>query len=435
MTAATLNWASQLYKIQDKNALEFFTDVFLSGSIEDLWDAKKLETRLVESWFKGAKVVPRLDSDLVNRLQKELDAFPSTLRGIADVSFSKELTRDRESEWNDGYYQKGEEPSFEGPDRWVETVSFALYNARVGTPVYQGIGAVWNALRERLRHPEYLFQIGSIYDDENDGDDPKDILLSKELKGLLKTKPKNISSENEEKVRGSNGVYYSSSTWSTEFYANWEAIQSDHQVVERLKVQSHWYDKVEKAKFIFGEDVDEIIKRISSTPVPDGEYEGNPLHSVPKIIQEIEKEHSISADAAALYLQIAALPFPSDANIRLWNGWKKKQHDLAIAELVKVKIVVEAKRAKANRTIFIPGPWEPKQWNKPIESWKFKHLGWIDKEGEVDPYHRPFSFVILTPPHVLFEKTWARIQSGDAPGFEEPPKRNQSGLRKPRKSR
>ncbi len=50
-----------------------------------------------------------------------------------------------------------------------------------------------------------------------------------------------------------------------------------------------------------------------------------PLHSVPALVAECSKKLQVDEMAAALYLQILALPDPTSANIKLWNGWNAKQ--------------------------------------------------------------------------------------------------------------
>lgn len=65
----------------------------------------------------------------------------------------------------------------------------------------------------------------------------------------------------------------------------------------------------------------------------------------------------MGADAAALYLQPTAPAAPIDRNVRRWNGWTTKHHAEVRAELLGTGAVVEAKRARAVRNLFLPGEW------------------------------------------------------------------------------
>lgn len=108
---------------------------------------------------------------------------------------------------------------------------------------------------------------------------------------------------------------------------------------------------------------------------------------------------------------------PSDANIREWNGWRKKNIDAAAAQLVDKGLLVEAKRSGAGRTRFLPGGWlEPAPREKGLEVWKAPlYLLWRDaKMRPVVPTCPP-----LVPMPQLFADAWARYDSGDVPGYEE----------------
>ena len=91
--------------------------------------------------------------------------------------------------------------------------------------------------------------------------------------------------------------------------------------------------------------------------------------------------HQIGENAAALYLQLASLLVPSDSLVCRCGGWGKKEHTKAGKELVAKKLVIEAKRAKAGRSLFIPSAWLTKPLAKPFESWKNDHLALLDDKG------------------------------------------------------
>jgi hypothetical protein len=144
----------------------------------------------------------------------------------------------------------------------------------------------------------------------------------------------------------------------------------------------------------------------------------NPLNSAPEIVAEIQKKNKLTAEAAVLYTQLLALPDPSTANLRTWNDWKPAQVKKASAELIKQELVMEAKRARAGRNIFLPGHWtEQKTPWLPLETWKIEHLTEMDLEVPVPfPAGGP---LVLRPFEELFAAAWKRVKAGDAPRYEE----------------
>ncbi|MCA9070516.1 MAG: hypothetical protein KDA84_16405, partial [Planctomycetaceae bacterium] len=176
---------------------------------------------------------------------------------------------------------------------------------------------------------------------------------------------------------------------------------------------------LESLKQIRAEGYQRICDRIKKTSVPEGQFETNPALSVPELIATVEKVHELSVEAATLYLQILALPDCTTANIKLWNDWATGAFNKAAKELAKKKLVLEAKRARAGRSYFLPGGWEAlKLPHLPIETWKLPLFQITRNDaGQLDT---PLPRILpLVPVHELFEAAWNRTQSGDAPGYEE----------------
>ncbi|MFI1399921.1 hypothetical protein [Streptomyces sp. NPDC020681] len=135
-----------------------------------------------------------------------------------------------------------------------------------------------------------------------------------------------------------------------------------------------------------------------------------PAHSVPELVAAAVERFGLSEDAAALYLMLLALPDPTDRNQAEWTGWKPARLKKARAELAATDLVVEAKRARAGRSLFLPGGWrEQKTPMLPAETWKAPLVPWLG-QGFVVPDR---------PVPELFAAAWRRIVAGDAPGFEE----------------
>ncbi|MFC9927456.1 hypothetical protein [Streptomyces sp. NPDC127190] len=138
-------------------------------------------------------------------------------------------------------------------------------------------------------------------------------------------------------------------------------------------------------------------------------YAQDPATSVPELVAEVAAAHGLGADAAGLYLQLLALPDPTDRNCARWTGWKPARLRKARAELAATDLVVEAKRPRAGRSLFLPGGWRDlKSPALPVETWK---------EG-LYPIGRLRAIPLLPVPE-LFGRAWARVRAGDAPAYEE----------------
>ncbi|WP_328723124.1 hypothetical protein OHT52_28930 [Streptomyces sp. NBC_00247] len=148
-----------------------------------------------------------------------------------------------------------------------------------------------------------------------------------------------------------------------------------------------------------------------------GAPDGSPLHpvqdptrAVPDLLAEAVDALGLSEDAAALYLMLLALPDPTDRNCVRWTGWKPARVKKARAELTATDLVVEAKRSRAGRTLFLPCGWlERGAPGLPLETWKEK-LYPVAGYARTLPHH---------PVPALFAAAWARVRGGDAPAFEE----------------
>ncbi|MFF0424681.1 hypothetical protein ACFYUJ_09695 [Streptomyces sp. NPDC004520] len=162
------------------------------------------------------------------------------------------------------------------------------------------------------------------------------------------------------------------------------------------------------APLLAGGGLERMMSRSLSGAVPVGGYEADPRLSCPELVARAAAELGTGEDAAALYLQLAALAAPTDRNVRRWNGWSTTRHAEVRAELLATGAVLEARRARAGRTLFLPGDWtELKAPHLPLETAKLTtHLvrpmwdKWI---------RSPFVRVLPTAPlHEMFEEAWQR---------------------------
>ena len=113
-----------------------------------------------------------------------------------------------------------------------------------------------------------------------------------------------------------------------------------------------------------------------------------------------------------LYLQLLALPDPTDANTARWTGWKPARLKAARAALAATDLVLTAKRARAGRSLFLPGGWLAlNRPHLPLESWKAPMFGFTETPTGVVVPREPLGD--------LFARAWQRILDGDTPAYEE----------------
>ena len=143
----------------------------------------------------------------------------------------------------------------------------------------------------------------------------------------------------------------------------------------------------------------------------------DPSNSVPQLVAEAATVLGFGIDAARYWLQLLALPDPTDANVESWNGWTRKQRRAAGTELLTKELVVEAKRSRAGRSLFLPGGWlEAGSPRLPMEVWKAPFFD-LEHAAKVKP--RRGVVAPTTPVAQLFADAWRRYRDGDVPGYEE----------------
>lgn len=158
---------------------------------------------------------------------------------------------------------------------------------------------------------------------------------------------------------------------------------------------------------------DRITARVASGDLAPGRYESDPRACVPDLVAEVAATLGLSEDAAALYLQLLVLPAPSDRNVRRWNAWSPKHHKAAAEELTERALVVEDRRARAGRSLFLPGPWaHAKKPLPPMECWKAPLIG-AQLQFSGDEV-RTFELLPDTLP-ALFTEGWRLVRGGQGP--------------------
>ena len=147
---------------------------------------------------------------------------------------------------------------------------------------------------------------------------------------------------------------------------------------------------------------------------PGDGWSQDPLVTAPGIVAEVAARFDLPEDPARYWLQLLALHNPTDKNIALWNRWRKAERERAAAPLLEKDLIVRARRARAGRSLFLPGGWqEAKTPHLPMESWK---SSFYDLEDAPKVLPRLSVVVPLVPFGQLFTDAWRRCTSGDVPG-------------------
>ncbi|GAA2378227.1 hypothetical protein Cme02nite_19520 [Catellatospora methionotrophica] len=144
--------------------------------------------------------------------------------------------------------------------------------------------------------------------------------------------------------------------------------------------------------------------------LPAGAWPQDPRHTAPGLVATVAAAHALAPDAAAYYLQLLALPDPTDAHAARWLGVTTARLKPLRAALLAAGLVVEARRERAGRTVFLPGGWlSLKAPALPVEAWKAPLLGLLPDAAP------PLGAVLLGRPVAdLFYAAWERVEAGGA---------------------
>ncbi|AXG77717.1 hypothetical protein DVK44_08425 [Streptomyces paludis] len=294
----------------------------------------------------------------------------------------------------------------------VDALRWLAYRLPYSDPLRAVLPVTARMLRERLADPGLLMDVGAEHDDAYDPVSPR----LREAYGLG---PKRGAGE-KELFELSAALVLTPAPYAREWDAVWlrpsavlpgaqggagDGGGSDHPDLKLLAATAGRAPALEALRTLLSAEFMELV----TADGPPGAQQ-DPLRVAPELVARVSERFGLAEDPAALYLMLLALPDPTDRHQAEWTGWKPARLKKARAALAATDLVVEAKRARAGRSLFLPGGWQEESAPRlPSETWKAALLPW-DLPGFVVPDR---------PVEALFEATWRRIAEGDVPEFEE----------------
>lgn len=215
-------------------------------------------------------------------------------------------------------------------------------------------------------------------------------------------------------------VYRDVVRWHAAGVADWNV---EAKLAEAMNAHLDGVPDINQVVLLLSGELDELIADLRQTAEDGTDAVGrsgpgqDPLVSAPALVAEVAAELGVGEESARYYLQLLTLAEPTDQNIDNWNGWKKKQRVAAAAPLLEQGLILDAKRARAGRSYFVPGGWTPaKPPHLPIEQWKLP-LYRTSNRSTVTPFMQVM--VPLESFDSLFRRAWQRTRDGDAPEYDE----------------
>ncbi|MEV0302644.1 hypothetical protein [Streptomyces prasinus] len=283
-----------------------------------------------------------------------------------------------------------------------------------GDPVRAGAPGLLRALRERVDHPGLLLDVGIL--SRTVGHRVADVHGRFGSRPYAGPEPLEVASVDDGLTVVVDGVVDRRGDRSQPRLYFRPAFYGDDERSRTLlaaRADFSHTPEIEIVEWLRGPACGRFIERLEGSSPPPGSYETNPAVSAPDVLGQVAGGLGVDEDAAALYLQLLTLYAPSDRNIRTGNDWKAARHQKAAAVLVERGLVVEDKRARAGRRIFLPGEWlhagKPYQ---PMEAWKAELLG-VERSynGRLE---NPLPLPTRTMPE-LFAHAWELVQGGRGP--------------------
>ncbi|MFF8642688.1 hypothetical protein [Streptomyces sp. NPDC015345] len=392
----------------------------LPADPEQLWlegGQLALAERIAEAWRRQQGVRPAVPESTLAVAAEHSDVrmAPAAVCAVfADPAREPRLTRDPDTRLRVNSISGG---GWEGDEGFrfrellavvCDAVDWVYAELPEGDPVRRGVPETVRLLRERLAHPELLLSArgrslrGRTVAELLPGFpgalpylDAAEPLAHPTLDdGLVVVSEAGFDRRGE---REAPSVYFRPGRYG--------ADERSRRLETMVDVEDSHLALVRRVR---GPEFDRIVQRITEGALPPCGYESDPRLSAPEVVEEAVATTGLDTDAATLYLQLLALPAPTDRRIRRFNRWTPAHHKAVAAALVEVGLAVADRRARAGRGVFLPGDWAGgDKFYPPMETWKAELLG-VRVIG-----HKVRSRPVAGPLPELFARAWRTRSHGN----------------------
>ncbi|WP_031049498.1 hypothetical protein [Streptomyces sp. NRRL F-5650] len=401
----------------DSAALRAVVAALLPTEPSRLWTHGPDAARAAAVWNERLGRRTPLPEDVLHDAVRSIEpvgwAPAEALRGFVDLAGEPRLTTDLTWSFGDYYLETAEKtPRFDSSvlKGSVALAAWLAHRLPSGDPIRATLPGVLTALRERLAHPG--------------------LLLALDRRGIDWEAFRRAAGEPTETGHGFER--YGAVAVSTVNPATLAAVRpalldaTGHEAHLTALCTGERPNAQETAlRLVHDRAFAELLADPGNPLAGERDADGlwwpqDPARSVPDLVGEAAEQYGVGEDAAVLYLMLLALPDPTDRNTARWTGWGGQRGGTARlraarAELAATGLVVEGSRAKAGRSLFLPGGWTRLPTpHLPLERWKLPMYDLREGEAPV------LGVVVPTRPvAVLYREAWQRVQEGDGPSLEE----------------
>lgn len=339
-------------------------DTAMPSNPADLWDRGPDVKALAAAWIRlfgrrialSEAVLANLGAVLTDgNAGRFARRTADLLQGLADPENCPWLSLDQHWSIRDGILQGEGEPQGFTPDVLLATTTALLwlaYHLAPDDPLRSRLPLVFAQLRRRLGNPDLILRL----------QDGFPLAPVRAAYGHPKAARKKAAPPSTQNLSlGPAGYLVIKPDWPDQMFVRPALLDAEDPL---LTVGNGETDAISGALRRMADPG--FARLIASLEAPG--WAQDPLVSAPELVPLAADRLAVDLPAARLYLQLLALPDPTDKNVMRWNGWTRRELRQATATLKAVAAVVEDKRPKAGRTAFLPGDWL--ELPMPLEAWK-----------------------------------------------------------------
>ncbi|MEU6992263.1 hypothetical protein ABZ953_16580 [Streptomyces sp. NPDC046465] len=377
--------------------------------VEELWTSGFRLDDAAELWLAARGRHRVASSELITQVVAEIGPGP-ILDHVLNPETRPELTGRTEQKVDDGLQPVDPAALLKGGDLvpYVGMLRWLAYRLPYGDPLRAVLPETLRMLRERLADPGLLLDLRMTWGMDGNATGTR----VREAFGL----PPRGGENDLGLVDAGPAIVLAPMRHRSEWDAVWVrpaallpaasgASGPDHPALTLLTGLAGDSDALRALRTLLGDEFTVLL----TADGPAGAAQ-NPLIGAPCAVTEARERFGLSEDAAVVYLMLLALPDPTDRRQAAWTGWQPARLKKARAELAATELVVEAKRSRAGRSLFLPGGWLDRSAPLlPVETWKTPLLP--ERSARFEVPDRPVP--------ELYAHAWRRIVEGDLPGYEE----------------